>query len=143
MNIVYIMRGVPGSGKTRIARELSGRIGRIHSTDGYFYRNGKYCFDKKFLTEYHRLNFEAFCQSLKENQPIVICDNTNIRRSSYQHYIDAAQKAGYEVRIIERPHPNPKLAAANNIHGVPEAVIRRMIHHWEPSNIPTELCHRA
>jgi len=137
------MRGVSGSGKSTRAGELAGPYGKIHSTDSYFYKKGKYCFDPKRLAEYHHLNFEAFRRSLEKGVTVVICDNTNIRHRDYRHYIGAAQKAGYDWFIVEMSEPSPILAAVRNIHGVPQKIIERMMSNWEPLDIPTELCHRA
>ena len=32
----YIMRGIPGSGKSTAAKKIAGEEGKIHSTDTYF-----------------------------------------------------------------------------------------------------------
>lgn len=59
--IVFIMRGVSGSGKSTIAKELAYPEGVIHSTDDYFYNEaGEYKFDPTKLSEYHEKNFQAF-----------------------------------------------------------------------------------
>ena len=62
---LIIMRGIPGSGKTTLARKIedlamrSGyKITGICSADDYFVKNGKYVFDGKKLGEAHK-----FCQS--------------------------------------------------------------------------------
>lgn len=58
MRIAYIMRGIPGSGKSTIAKIIAGDTGKIHSTDDFFYNPyGEYCFDPKLLKEYHEKNF--------------------------------------------------------------------------------------
>ena len=87
MKKVFIMRGIPGSGKTTAARALAGKEGIIHSTDEYFEINGIYKFDTTRLQEYHDRNFEAFSMSLKENISIVICDNVNQKYIHYKRYI--------------------------------------------------------
>jgi adenylate kinase family enzyme len=58
--IVYIMHGVPGSGKSTVAKTLAKEEGSIHSTDQYFYKNDSYCFDSSKLKEFHDKNFLAF-----------------------------------------------------------------------------------
>ena len=42
---LYILRGIPGSGKTTHAKRLAGTNGVIISADDYFMRDGEYCFD--------------------------------------------------------------------------------------------------
>jgi hypothetical protein len=39
--------------------------------------------------------------------------------------------AGYQVDVVVMPHPEPKIAASRNKHGVPEERIRQMIADWE------------
>lgn len=131
MRIVYIMRGVPGSGKSTHARELAGTKGAIHSTDTYFVVNGEYRFDPTKLSDNHRRNLEAFRESLRQGVSIVICDNTNVLHEHYEPYIAAAVEFGYLVEIRLMPHPKPKVAAERNVHGVEEQVIQRMLDRWE------------
>lgn len=80
MKIAYVMRGVSGSGKSTLARVLARGVGAIHSTDDYFYVDGEYRFSREQLQENHDRNFEAFCRSLKEGIPIVICITPHLRQ---------------------------------------------------------------
>lgn len=134
--IVYIMRGVPGSGKSTVAKETAHPDGAIHSTDTKFIKNGQYQFDGKMLKTYHAENFREFCESLKEGKPIVVLDNTNIKERHYKsetkNYVKAAKEDGYVVRIVEMPFPNPEDAGKWNVHGVPKEVIERLIQQFEP-----------
>ena len=131
MKKVYIMRGIPGSGKSTMARKLAGSTGKIHSTDDYFMKNGEYVFEPKDLRRNHQLNFEAFKADLALGVSPVIVDNTNTQRWEFQNYVEAAEAAGYEVEVVNIPHIDPKLAAQRNTHGVPEEAIRRMLSRWE------------
>lgn len=132
--IAYIMRGVPGSGKSRIAKMLAGQDGVIHSTDRYFMVGGRYVYDPSKLSEYHARNRAAFEASLRAGVPVVICDNTNIRLVHMQPYVEMARAHSYEVRIVEVAHPLPAVAAARNSHGATIEVIERMLQYWEPWN---------
>ena len=129
--IVFIMRGVPGSGKSTIAKEIAHPDGVIHSTDSYFEENGEYTFDPSKLGENHEKNFQSFQKSLSGEKPIVVVDNTNIKRSHFEKYIDAAKEKGYLVHEVAVPTPNPKEAAERNLHGVSQDVIKRMIDEYE------------
>lgn len=131
MKIAYIMRGVPGSGKSTIARQLAGNEGVIHSTDDYFLVDGIYCFEPRQLKVYHDANYQAFCNSLILGKQTVICDNTNIQRWQFARYVESARQAGYVVVYVILQHPNPQEAANRNVHKVSERVIRRMMDTWE------------
>lgn len=131
MKIAYIMRGVQGSGKSTLARTLANGTGTIHSTDDFFYVDGEYRFNPERLRENHDRNFEAFCRSLNDGVPIVICDNTNTMRWHFERYAEAASQAGYLVAFVVMRHPNPEVAAQRNIHKVSAAVIQRTIDEWE------------
>ena len=132
MKIAYIMRGVPGSGKSTLAKQLvNSSGGAIHSTDDFFMVEGVYRFDPSRFAEYHEYNYEAFCRSLDMNVPIVVCDNTNVKRWQFKRYVEAAKRAGYMVALVTMPHPEAEVARERCIHGVPIYTIRRMIAEWE------------
>ncbi|MBI3632484.1 MAG: ATP-binding protein [Candidatus Vogelbacteria bacterium] len=131
----YIVRGVQGSGKSTVAKDLvasAGSNGRIHSTDDYFLDDqGNYNFDPRKLPQFHARNLAAFEESLKAGLDIVVCDNTNSKRWEYYRYMALALKYGYIVAVVALPHPDPEIAAKRNKHGVPQAVIEKMIANWE------------
>lgn len=132
LKVAYIMRGVPGSGKSTVARQIANGASRvIHSTDDYFYSGGEFRFDRRRLSEYHDRNYEAFCHSLDAGEPVVICDNTNVRRWEFRRYEESAIKAGYIVALVVMPHPVASVAAQRTLHGVPVHIIQRMIDRWE------------
>nr|XP_048275151.1 NEDD4-binding protein 2-like 1 isoform X4 [Myodes glareolus] len=56
---LYLLRGLPGSGKTTLAREMQRDFPRamIFSTDDFFFReDGAYEFNPDFLEEAHEWN---------------------------------------------------------------------------------------
>lgn len=131
MRTAYIMRGIPGSGKSTAARRLTGPAGALHSTDEYFVVDGVYRFDATRLPEYHARNLAAFKRSLQDGHEVVACDNTNVQLWHMEPYIAAATEHGYTVTVIEMPHPDPATAARRNLHGTPIEVIKEMISLWE------------
>ena len=127
----FVMRGIPGSGKSTRASQLAGTTGKIHSTDSFFMKNGKYVFDVSKLHRNHQLNFQAFMVDIALGISPVVVDNTNSQKWEYQKYVIAAEEAGYEVEIVNVPHIDPALAAQRNTHGVSEDIIRKMLARWE------------
>jgi len=132
MKTAYIMRGLPGSGKSTVARQIAeNRLSTIHSTDNFFMVNGEYQFNPSKLREYHAKNLAAFTKSCEDNTPVVICDNTNTQEWEYEQYIKAAEENGYCVAIVKMKHPSTIVAAERNTHGVPLEAILRMLSRFE------------
>lgn len=151
----FIMRGVPGSGKSSTAEAIASAgsvdsyiddgvvlyvdlngdvISAIHSTDNYFMQNGKYVFNRYELGKNHSINFKKFKQSIEMEIPVVICDNTNTTRKEFMKYLEAARRSGYITSVITLPHPPIGVAASRNSHGVSEEIIEKMLRRWEPYN---------
>ena len=77
---LVIMRGVPGSGKSYKAKNLAqDGNGVVYSTDDFFEVNGKYVFDGSKIGEYHKQNQLRTAQAMKQDLPLIIVDNTNIK----------------------------------------------------------------
>lgn len=139
MKTAYIMRGIPGSGKSTTVRELIQGYENpalsvaVHSTDDLCMVDGEYRFDIELAGARHAQNLENFCDSIADGVPCVICDNTNIKMAQYQPYVNAAKFWRYKVVIVEMVHPRPEVACRRTTHGVPLEVIERMIADWEPA----------
>ena len=145
---VIINRAVPGSGKTSISRcvinalRSSGLSVACQSTDDFFMIDGRYCFDKNKLFEYHTLNLNNFISDLKSGVDIVICDNTNILPWEAKPYTDSARKYNYQIVFMNfTPRELYKHVAAQQItpekpdaHCVPEDVLIKFIDDFNNYN---------
>ncbi|CAI2382942.1 unnamed protein product [Moneuplotes crassus] len=130
-NFCYIMRGVPGSGKSTVAHKLCGENGVIHSTDNYFVNEeGVYEFDPSKIKEYHGQNYKDFKKSIDDKVETVVVDNTNVQEFEYKKYVEYATENGYVVSYVTLPFPDPEVAAERNSHGVPLEAIQRMMKKW-------------
>lgn len=152
-----ILRGIPGSSKSTIARKLandtqdqtvhlvrdsldgnlegrylSGLCGAIVSTDLYFLNDaGEYVFDGAKLGEYHSRNLEMCRQLMEDETSQIILDNTNVKLWHFLPYLEMGLKMGYEVRILEMPKLTASEACRRNIHRVPLAAIEAMISGYD------------
>jgi predicted kinase len=132
---LYIMRGLPGSGKSTKAKELAGNLGQIFSTDEYFMQDGKYQFDASRLPEYHRRNLDDSTMAMRRGAGVVVIDNTNIEPWHFEKYLESGRLYGYQVEFVEFDPTNYsdakiKELASRNTHQVPESAIRSMRDKW-------------
>ncbi len=136
------MRGLPGVGKTYLAKTYLGSIVsmfenpriQILSSDDYFVKdNGVYEFDKDEMLNAHKWNFKRFIKAIEDEIPLIIIDNSNIKAFHYSHYLDYAQRKNYLVAIVTIPHNDTsnRELAARNIHGVNVDTISRMRRQFE------------
>ncbi|ATC98736.1 MULTISPECIES: AAA family ATPase [Pseudoalteromonas] len=142
MKQVFILRGLPGAGKSHYAQSLcdemvNGDEGQfvICSTDDFFISDGQYRFDKAKLSEYHNLNLARFIRALSQQIPLVILDNTNIKKWEFIAYAEAAHALGYQVKEVVVGEIKDKamqhLYYQRNIHKVPLKTINKMAYLFE------------
>lgn len=131
---LYIVRGVPGSGKSTFAEALVHSDFLICEADKYFVdREGNYNFDGSKLKEAHewcRDRVETYMKDSLLNDQFyreIAVSNTFTREWEMQAYIDLADKYGYRVFsiIVENRHGN------SNTHGVPVEAVTKMKERFE------------
>lgn len=125
MKTLYLLRGLPGAGKSTLASQLSD----VHfEADMYFTNeNGQYLFNPSEIKKAH-----AWCQSevhtamilnhtTGDNEKIVV-SNTFTQGWEMEPYYKLAESYGYRVFsiIVENRH------GGENQHGVPEDKIEEM-----------------
>lgn len=121
--IIYLVRGLPGSGKTTLVKLLDARH---FETDNFFMRDGKYEFDPSKLSDAHR-----WCQVNVENTMSfgknIVVSNTFTQEWELQPYFDLAEKYGYKVISLIVENRNN----TESVHSVPKASIEKMKNRFE------------
>lgn len=153
---LFIMRGLPGSGKSSIAeslvgggcqhstvkdfRFLFGREGVICTTDSYFYDDwspdGSYLFDPTKIALNHKMNQGAVQFAMDQGVPAIVVDNTNVQQWETDAYVKLAHQNGYKIVVVEVPHSDLQACADRNSHNVPPEIITNMNRKWETFRLP-------
>ena len=128
-----IIRGLPGSGKSFLSKQL-GEGGVIHSTDDLFMVDGKYQFDLNKLTDNHKANETRTEVAMQQGITPIVVDNTNVSFWEMKAYVRLAQQYGYAV-MFKEPETSWKFdaqeLAKRNQHGVKLKGIQNMIKRWD------------
>ncbi|KAL3879118.1 hypothetical protein ACJMK2_031430 [Sinanodonta woodiana] len=133
VKLLIILRGLPGSGKTTLARILN-LDGMVLSSDDFFVQGDKYEFDRTRLAEIHQKNKDRAKAEMRKGTNPIIIDNTNTQSWEIKPYITMGVHHGYHVEIWEPDTPwryNPKECAKHNNHGVSVEQIRRMLDRYQ------------
>ncbi|KAE8627332.1 hypothetical protein XENTR_v10006946 [Xenopus tropicalis] len=129
---IYLLRGLPGSGKSSLARKLKQDFpsALVFSTDEYFLMDdGTYLFDHEMLPEAHKWNQKRARKAMSKGKTPIIIDNTNIQAWEMKPYAVMALENQYQVIFLEpstRWKFNVAELARRNSHGVPREKIQRM-----------------
>lgn len=121
MTDLVIIRGLPGSGKTTMAkRDFHDYV--LCEADQYF--GSPYRYNPKKIQQAHGYCFNKARTALGRGQSVVVA-NTFTRHSEYRSYVELAEQLGIPHKVI--------VATGNwkSVHDVPEHAIQRMLERWE------------
>jgi predicted kinase len=131
--ILFLVRGLPGSGKSTFATHIWNEYA-VCEADKFFYdKEGNYNFDPSKLKDAH-----AWCKNevetrMKDHQinqqyyPEIAVSNTFTQEWEMEDYYKLAEKYGYKVvsLIVENRH------GGKNVHGVPDDKLEIMKNRFE------------
>jgi predicted kinase len=124
---LFIMSGIPGSGKSSIAKAIASFYQTVvcSADDGMVDDEGKYAFDPMKLPRAHRMCFKKAFDAMNDGAEVVIIDNTNLSAWEMSPYIRVGEMFDYDINII-RVTCDWNIANGRQAHGVPEGHLVRM-----------------
>ena len=124
---LILLRGLPGSGKSTVAKLLAADYGRFKEADMFFMENGVYKFDPSKIKDAH-----VWCKNEVEYLMIydarkIVVSNTFTQAWEMAPYYELAEKYGYRVHslVVENRHNGV------NEHNVPEESLIKMRNRFE------------
>lgn len=124
---LYLVRGLPGSGKSTIARDLvdNGLADVQVEADMWMYNDrGEYEFSPSLVKHAHGRCQAAVRKCLRRGESVAV-SNTFTQRWELQPYINMAEYFGVKVKEITAR------GEFGSIHNVPDDVIQAMRDRWQ------------
>jgi len=115
--MLYIIRGLPGSGKSTYAKQLA--FYHHYEADQFFITNGTYNFDAKNLQAAHDWCFKSVCLALAKQENVSVA-NTFTTVKEMRRYIEAGRAYSSKITVLTC------LGDYGSIHGVPTSTVERM-----------------
>lgn len=123
--VLYIVRGIPGSGKSTFAKQLTSNV---FEADQYFLDiNGNYNFDFTKIKDAHKDCQDNVKSAMQSSISKIAVSNTFTQEWEMKVYFDLAKEFGYKVFtiIVENRH------GGTNVHNVPEDKVESMKNRFE------------
>lgn len=129
--VMYILSGIPGSGKSHLAYELSKGLGVICSADAFMVNeNSAYEFKPEKLGYVHKTCQAKAASCMKAGMSPIVVDNTNTTYKEMEPYILLAATYQYDVVFMEPNTPwkyNIDECFKRNTHNVPREKLEQML----------------
>ena len=123
---LVVFRGIPGSGKSTMAKKMRDTLIEMGETVGYYEADmywmgddGEYHFDPKRLQDAHTWCQDKVREAL-HNCSVVIVANTNLTKFEMDIWKEIADDANAKMEVFHLK------TQYGNVHGVPEETIERM-----------------
>ena len=129
---LILLRGLPGSGKTTLAKIIlqlrSTDEPEVLSADDFFEdKEGDYNFDATKLKEAHNYCQFRCSERMRQQKARIVVANTFTQEWEMDEYFKMAERYNYRIHtvIVENRHGN------ENVHGVPENKLQQMKNRFE------------
>lgn len=131
INRLILVRGLPGSGKTTVAKQF-GTVWIIAADDYFTDEDEVYEWVPSEVHRAHQWCRQKVWGWMTMKSPLIVVHNTFSRNWEMKSYLDMADALGYSVSVISvESGLSVQELAERNIHGVPEDTIAKMKACWE------------
>jgi predicted kinase len=126
MKSIFLIRGLPGAGKTSLAKALSDGHCIVSADDYFTSSDGTYSFDSSRLGSAHEYCRRAVEDMMFASLDKIFVANTFTTEKEMKYYYDLAEKYGYRVFsiIVENRHEGI------SVHRVPNETLETMKHRF-------------
>lgn len=121
---LVIVRGIPGSGKSTFAAEISRETGLfVFESDEYFIRNGVYQFDAGKISAAHEWCRQRIYENVYTGDGAIV-SNCETRWRDLKALLSLGWDTGSEVHVVDM------LGRFESVHGVPEFRMVKKRQEW-------------
>jgi len=136
--IVVILRGVPGAGKSHVAKlikdkevEFGREQPRTMCLDDYFEVDGEYDYEAEMEESYRNCLLKSFKKNIDAGLfKFLIIDAVNNKSCHFKEFWSYAKQHGYEVYVCT-VECDPVFAASRNTHKRTEEEVSKLAKTWE------------
>lgn len=124
---LVLMIGLPGSGKTVIAKKLASEKGLIHLEADQFFidkETGEYVFDHSSLDKAHQWCLAETKRLLEDGHRVVVANTFGTTKSRESYF-----KLGYKVAV------HIATGQYKSVHDLSENVLKEMRLNWQPYHL--------
>jgi predicted kinase len=129
MKELFLLRGLPGAGKSTLAKMLVGEKDYCHKEADMYFMDpyGNYRFNTMELKDAHQWCKDSIEFVMEYEHTPVVVSNTFTQEWEMKDYYELAEKYGYRVHsmVIENRH------GGINSHGVPDETLEKMKNRFD------------